>query len=217
MTINSYVSHACHSRSRINLYRSRTRPIPSCRAQASCLRSGSPIHTKSFVRAYRWGPVSLSVRCVSRILLALPRTMPRRSYTLISPPPSCGRGKARASKDSTVAWVQTWSVSSLGHVSHLSCMRTWHGCFGRPLSGGKRDGKELDYHSAHTRYAGRKIIICSASRSKGIESSFIDKDYSTSRYMLAYSPTHSFIYRVLDEYISNSGSRDAAGQGHWSK
>ena len=133
------------------------------RKQVVCARDHISIPSYSFTLTSGAPSFRLSVRRVSRIL-ALHRTTPRRTYTLISPPPSNERGKAKASKVSTAAWEQTLFASSLGRVSRSSCMRIWRGCFGRPLSGGNRGGRAVECHSS--RQPGRKIIVSSTSHVK---------------------------------------------------
>ncbi|KAG6375027.1 mitochondrial carrier domain-containing protein [Boletus reticuloceps] len=146
------------------------------------------------------GFISSSVLRVSRIF-PLHRIMPRRTYTLISPPPSSERGKARASKDSTADSEQIWFASSLGHVSRLSCMRTWRGYFGPPLSGGNRVDRKLDCRSPHTSHAGKEYVLRSASRSKGVELGFIDGHARGHRTHTSIHPNSS---KDLGKYISNS-------------
>lgn len=79
--------------------------------------------------------VSSFLLSVRRVLqLALHRTMPPHTYTLISPPPSNEHGRAKAFKVSTADSEQTLFASFQAHVSRLSCTRIWRGYCGQPLA-----------------------------------------------------------------------------------
>lgn len=128
------------------------------RKQVVCALDDVPIPSHSFAPTSRTC-FFLSVQRVSHIL-ALHRTTPPRTYTLISPPPSNEHGKAKAFKVSTAASEQTLFASFLVHVSRLLCTKIWRGCSVRPLSDGSKGARQVDCHSPlRAEHVGRNDIV----------------------------------------------------------